>query len=77
MTRSTRQILDEALKLSPDERAVIVADLMVSLERESDPEVEAAWVQEIHERLNRIDSGADQPIPWEEARARLRAKFSA
>lgn len=76
MTKAGQNLLDQALQLSPDERAVLAANLWASLETDSDPTVEAAWADEIRRRLKRIESGEDQPVPWEEIRGRLRAKFS-
>ena len=76
MTEAGQRLLDQALELSADERAILAAHLWASLERESDPDVEAAWADEIRRRLARIESGEDQLIPWEEVRAELRAKLS-
>ncbi len=76
MSEAGQDLLDQALQLSPDERAVLAANLWASLETDSDPTVEAAWADEIRRRLKRIESGEDQPVPWEEIRGRLRAKFS-
>ncbi|MEZ6188700.1 MAG: addiction module protein [Planctomycetota bacterium] len=76
MTEAGQNLLDQALKLSADERAVLAANLWASLETDSDPAVEAAWAEEIRRRLERIDSGEDPPVVWEEIRGRLRAKFS-
>lgn len=76
MTDGGRNILDQALKLPADERAVLAANLWASLEGDSDPDVEAAWAEEIRRRLHRIESGEDQPVPWDEIRSRLREKFS-
>lgn len=76
MTRPGQDLLDRAPKLSPDERAVLAANLWASLERDSDPSVEAAWAAEVKRRLARIESGEDPTVPWDEVRSRLRAKFS-
>lgn len=72
-----QDLLDRALKLPADERAVLAANLWASLEEEpSDPRVEAAWAAEVRRRLERVETGQDQPVPWEEVRERLRAKFT-
>jgi putative addiction module component (TIGR02574 family) len=76
MTEAGQNLLDQALRLSADERAVLAASLWASLETDSAPEIEAAWAEEIRRRLERIESGEDQPVPWEELRGRLRARFS-
>src|SRR5690606_29594309 len=65
-------VLSQALQLSVDERAVLAAELWASLHGESDPEVDAAWADEVQRRLERIASGEDAMVPWEEVRERLR-----
>lgn len=72
MTEAGQNLLQQALQLPPDERAVLAAKLWASLEADSDPSVEAAWAAEIRQRLKRIESGEED---WEEVRERLRAKF--
>jgi putative addiction module component (TIGR02574 family) len=71
MTRSARELLDEALRLDPKERAALTGLLIESLEPESDEGVEQAWVTEIERRMAELDAGAVQPITWDELRARL------
>jgi hypothetical protein len=41
--------------------------LIQSLETEIDPDVEAAWSDEIRTRLARVDAGLAKTIPWSEA----------
>lgn len=36
-------------------------------------DIEAAWGEEIHQRLEAVDAGAVAPIPWPEARHRIAA----
>lgn len=76
MTEAGQNLLDQALRLSAEERAVLAARLWASLETDSDPGLETAWAEEIRRRLKRIESGEDQPVPWKEIRGRLRARFS-
>jgi putative addiction module component (TIGR02574 family) len=37
----------------------------------SEPDVEAAWSEEIERRLAEIDAGTVELIPWEDVRAEL------
>ena len=67
MTQLAQRILDEALGLSPDERAQIIGELMTSLDGPAEDGVEEAWHREIRHRLAAIDSGETTPIPWEQA----------
>ena len=65
-----KQLLTEALRLSDEERAVLAAELIQSLEGEVDADAEASWAAEIRSRLDRVDAGSATTIPWSEARRR-------
>ena len=43
---------------------------------EADDDVEAAWSEEIRQRLADVDAGVVAPIPWPEARRRIFAAAS-
>jgi putative addiction module component (TIGR02574 family) len=45
--------------------------LIESLEPAPEAEVEAAWSEEIAQRLTELDAGTVETIPWEEVRAGL------
>jgi len=66
-----KQLLAEALRLSDVERAALAGERIQSLEREIDPDAEAAWSEEIRARLERLDAGTARMIPWAEARRRI------
>jgi len=69
---TSSDLFREALRLPPEARAALAAELIGSLDDgETDDEVEAAWAKEIHRRLAEIDAGAVKAIPWEEARRRI------
>jgi putative addiction module component (TIGR02574 family) len=68
-----KQLLAEALRLSDEERAALAGELIQSLDREVDPDAEAAWSEEIRARLECLDSGSATTIPWSEARRRIHA----
>jgi putative addiction module component (TIGR02574 family) len=70
---NSRQLLDAALRLKPEERAALAGELIQSLETEVDPDAEAAWSTEIHARLARVDAGLAKTVPWSEARRRIHA----
>lgn len=67
-----------ALQLSSEARASLAAELIESLDDVEDaPEdVEAAWADEVGRRLAEIDAGTVTPVPWSEARQRIRAAAS-
>jgi putative addiction module component (TIGR02574 family) len=71
MTRSTRELFEEAMRLDPAERAALAGLLIESLEPESEEGVEQAWMAEIERRMVELDSGTAQTIPWDELRVRL------
>jgi len=69
----SRQLLDAALQLSPEERAALAGELIQSLDSGVDADAEAAWAAEIHARLARVDAGLAKTVPWSEARRRIHA----
>lgn len=63
------------LSSCPEARAELIGSLIDSLEPEAiDEDAEVAWRAAILARLQEIDSGAVDLIPWVEARSRLFAK---
>jgi Putative addiction module component len=77
MTNAADRLLDEALKLAPDERARIVAELLATLEpdslsqRRSDEE----WIREIERRARAAASGSPG-VAWPDARDQIRNRLS-
>jgi putative addiction module component (TIGR02574 family) len=71
--KNTKQLLAEALQLSPEERAALAGELIQSLETDVDADAEAAWSAEIRARLDRVDAGRAKTISWAEARRRIHA----
>lgn len=69
-------LLDELSKkaqtLTVEERAQLAQELLESVERESDPDVQAAWEAEIAERITRYERGEAKLIPAEEVFAAAR-----
>lgn len=66
-------VLAAALRLPAEARAAVVAELIQSLDepQESPEEIEAAWSEEIRQRLADVDAGVVVPVPWLEARRRI------
>ena len=71
MKPDSAKLLQEALKLSVEERAALAASLLGSLDEGLDKGVEAAWAAEIARRLGDLDSGRVAPVPWPEARRQI------
>ncbi|MGK3982812.1 addiction module protein [Sorangium sp. So ce136] len=68
-------VLVAALRLSAEERAALAAELIQSLDEpeQATEGVEAAWADEIQQRLADVDAGVVTPVPWPEARRRILA----
>jgi putative addiction module component (TIGR02574 family) len=76
MTPEVSELLKKALALPPEARAALATSLFESLDEEpADQGVEAAWSEEVKRRIEDIDSGKVQMIPYEEVR-RLAALLS-
>ena len=77
MTQEVAELLKKALTLPPEARAALAGSLLESLDDEpADEGVEAAWDEEIKRRIEEIDSGKVQMIPYEEVRRRLSVLLS-
>ena len=71
MARSARDLFDEAMRLEPQERVMLMRLLIEALDADTEEGVEDAWRVEIERRVVELDSGSVETIPWEEVRARL------
>jgi putative addiction module component (TIGR02574 family) len=70
---NSRDVLLEALRLPPEERAAIAGELIQSLDSEVDADVEAARPAEIRARLDQVAAGLAKTVGWSEARRRIHA----
>ncbi len=62
---STADILEQALKLKPAERFIIVDQLIKSIDK-PDKQLDAIWVEEADRRLKAYRKGVLKGIPMEE-----------
>ncbi len=77
MTPLLQEVVNKAHNLSPDERAELVHELIVSLDNViMNTEVESAWDTEIERRIKEIKSGKAKGRPAEEILAQIRARYS-
>jgi putative addiction module component (TIGR02574 family) len=65
------ELARKARALSPEERIRLAEELLATVQ-EVDPQVEAAWDEEIRRRIEQIDSGTAKLIPAEEVFAEVR-----
>lgn len=71
MTKGVQTVLADALRLDPEARAELAAELLASLDGPADSEAETAWNLEIERRIEAIESGVIQLEPWEELKRRI------
>ncbi len=67
----TEEVIREALKLPAEARAALAGSLLDSLDDTIDDDAEHAWEIEIARRIEEIDEGRAELIPWSEARRRI------
>ena len=63
-------LFDEVLKLSPEKRAELAAELLRSLDGEPDEDAEVAWAAEIERRVRDARAGKARFEDWETVRDR-------
>ena len=68
-----KQIENQALDLSEEERAKLAQKLILSLENAKDEEIEKEWLAEARRRAVEIDNGEVQPIPAGDVRKKAQA----
>ena len=73
MTAKSEFILNEALTMSPEERARMARCLIQSLESPSSENVDEKWVELARKRLQELESGAVKPVSWETIKKEVRA----
>ena len=73
MNDQVTELAQLSLALSPDDRARLAELLLCSLEAEPKSDIEAAWDEEIRERLAAYDRGEVEAIDAEKVFARAAA----
>ena len=73
MPRTIESLKAEVMSLAPADRARLLDQLIVSLDRDVD--TEEAWDELALKRENEIESGLIQGVPLEDVVARLEARF--
>lgn len=75
MTNKAQQLLDAALELDSDERAILIARLSDSLHGQLDPAIEEAWAAESERRWSSYQRGETQAEPYEDVMRQIRARL--
>ncbi len=68
-----KQIEDDVLHLSEEERAELAQKLLLSLDSPSDSEIAEDWLVEATRRARELDEGIVQPVPADEVRRKAQA----
>jgi putative addiction module component (TIGR02574 family) len=71
MPKTATDVLADALRLDPDVRAEVAAELLASLDGPADPDAELAWDAEILRRIEAIEAGTIRLEPWDEVKRRI------
>jgi len=71
MERNLNDVFQQAVQLPERDRATLAGLLIETLDPVSEPDVEAAWSEEIARRVAEIDAGSVELIAWEDVRAEL------
>jgi putative addiction module component (TIGR02574 family) len=71
MPKAATDVLADALRLEPDARAEVAAELLASLDGPAEPDAEAAWDAEIRRRIAAIEAGTIRLEPWSEVKRRI------
>ncbi len=71
MPKASTGVLADALRLEPEARAEVAAELLASLDGPADPDAEAAWDTEIERRIEAIEAGTIRLEPWSEVKRRI------
>jgi putative addiction module component (TIGR02574 family) len=71
MSPTASEVLEKALSLEEEDRAAVAGALIESLETGSDPDAEQAWDTVIKRRIEELEAGSVQAVPWSEVRERL------
>ena len=74
MNHPIDNLLEQAKKLSADERAALI-DALHDLNAPPDPAWEAAWIKECEDRLAALDRGEMQTYDGDEVMAEARARL--
>ena len=70
-------VLTEILLLPIDQRARLALELIRSLDREHDPDADAAWDEEIEHRAAEVEAGTASTMTLDEYRSHVRARRAA
>ena len=74
MGEAINRLLDQARKLTPEERTALI-DALHDLNSPPDTAWEAAWIKECEDRLTALDRGEMKTYDFDEVMAEARARL--
>jgi putative addiction module component (TIGR02574 family) len=75
MSKAFEEVKDQALQLSREERLELASLLLDLDQQEANPEIEAAWEEEIRARVQAVEKGRVKGIPYEEVLERVNRRL--
>lgn len=72
LMKSIEELTEELLSLPSASRALLAEKLVESLEFDTDPSIQKAWMTEAKRRRDEVRNGTVQPISGEEALTQVR-----
>jgi putative addiction module component (TIGR02574 family) len=73
---TTKELIEEAVSLPVEERAMIADSILRSLNA-PEPDIDRKWIAVAQRRLEELRSGQVKPIPGEQVFARVWKRFEA
>ena len=71
MRKPLDELLAQALRLNPKDRAELASELLASLDGPEDLDAQAAWEAEIQRRVAALEAGTLRLEPWEAVKTRI------
>lgn len=65
------ELLAQALRLDPKDRAELASELLASLDGPEDLDAQSAWGEEIRRRVAALEAGTLTLEPWEAVKTRI------
>ena len=77
MTTHAQQVLEEAVGLSPIERAELLEGILASFDFPARADIDAAWAREAEDRIDAYERGDIAAIPAAQVFEKIEKKYSA
>jgi len=77
MISKQEEIIEQAMTLPPDTRALLADKLLHSLDSPTREEIDRLWAEEAERRVQQIKNGEVEPIPGEEVFKEIRKTITS